>query len=88
MSGRRKEFFRKLCLCFKLHFKPLVFTYVKHALKSAEFQRANKNRICRKHRETWGVGGITYANGNVSVTTSRGEGKKISLWSAYLALHL
>lgn len=36
-----------------------------------------------------GVGGITYAGGNVSVTTSEEKAEReISLRNAYLALHL
>lgn len=76
-----------LVLNFTLNCKlPLTFNF-KNALKITEFLKANKGRIRGKHRET---GGWRYhvCQRECQCHDLRGEGKKISLWSAYLALHL
>lgn len=76
--------------CFKLRFEPPIVVYCwlqKNALKIAEFLRANKKRIRRKHEVT---GGWKYhvCHWECQCRDLRGEGKKISLGSAYLTLHL
>lgn len=83
--------FLRANLCLVLNFTLSCWlTFIidfRNALKIVEFLRAVKKGIRRQHKET---GGWMYrvCHWECQCHDLRREGKKISLWSAYLALHL